>query len=222
MMKVTYIYHSAFLVETDHHVLIFDYYKGKLPEFDQTKPVYAFASHAHFDHYNKEILTWGATCILADDIVADKSENIHFIGPDMSMTLGDIKIQTLRSTDEGVAFLVACEGKKLYFAGDLNWWHWREESDAYNQEMARNYQREIDKLKGEHIDLAFIPLDPRLEDAYYLGLDYFMKQTDTDVVIPMHMWGKYQIQERLHHDQRAASYQSKVKEIVSKGDSFLL
>ncbi|WP_435072626.1 MBL fold metallo-hydrolase [Ohessyouella blattaphilus] len=221
-MKVTYIYHSAFLVETDNHVLIFDYYKGELPKYDSSKKVYVFASHAHFDHYNKEILKWGKTYILADDITAEGGENVHFIGPDMSMNLDDIQIQTLRSTDEGVAFLVVCEGKKIYFAGDLNWWHWREESDAYNQDMAKSYQAEINKLAGQHIDLAFIPLDPRLEDAYGLGLDYFMKQTDTDVVIPMHMWGKYKIQERLHHDKRAASYQSRVKEIVSKGDSFLL
>ena len=35
------------------------------------------------------------------------------------------KIRTLRSTDEGVAYLVSYRGKRIYHAGDLNWWHWR-------------------------------------------------------------------------------------------------
>ena len=30
-MKITYLYHSGFAVELDRHVLVFDYYKGKLP-----------------------------------------------------------------------------------------------------------------------------------------------------------------------------------------------
>ena len=32
-MKITYIHHSAFLVETESAYLLFDYFQGKLPEF---------------------------------------------------------------------------------------------------------------------------------------------------------------------------------------------
>ncbi len=35
------------------------------------------------------------------------------------------EIRTLRSTDEGVAFVVHYAGKTIYHAGDLNWWHWK-------------------------------------------------------------------------------------------------
>lgn len=31
------------------------------------------------------------------------------------------------STDEGVAFLVTAEGRTVFHAGDLNWWHWEGE-----------------------------------------------------------------------------------------------
>ena len=39
------------------------------------------------------------------------------------------EIRTLRSTDEGVAFVVHYAGKTIYHAGDLNWWHWEGEPD---------------------------------------------------------------------------------------------
>ena len=42
-MKITYIHHSAFLVETESAYLLFDYFQGKLPEFSEEKPLYVFA-----------------------------------------------------------------------------------------------------------------------------------------------------------------------------------
>ena len=108
-------------------------------------------------------------------------------------TLDGLSVRTLRSTDAGVAFLVETEGKTLYHAGDLNWWHWEEESRVYNEMMKRNYWYEIGKIEGQAIDVAFVPLDPRQEEQYYWGMDYFMKHTDTKVVFPMHMWGHYEV-----------------------------
>ena len=39
-MKVTFIYHSAFLVELERCSLLFDWYGGDLPKIDRTKPLY--------------------------------------------------------------------------------------------------------------------------------------------------------------------------------------
>ena len=50
MMKVTYIYHSCFLVETSDFYCLFDYYRGTLPTLEKNKPVYVFSSHGHGDH----------------------------------------------------------------------------------------------------------------------------------------------------------------------------
>ena len=36
-MKITYIHHSAFLVETEAAYLLFDYFQGKLPEISTGK-----------------------------------------------------------------------------------------------------------------------------------------------------------------------------------------
>ncbi len=42
MLKVTFLYHSAFLVELSHCSLLFDWYGGAIPAFDRHKPLYVF------------------------------------------------------------------------------------------------------------------------------------------------------------------------------------
>ena len=56
-MKITYIHHSGFLVETDSCYYLFDYEKGSLPEMDVTKQIFVLSSHGHHDHYNPEIFS---------------------------------------------------------------------------------------------------------------------------------------------------------------------
>ena len=56
MIKITYLEHSGFAVECDDYVLIFDYYKGNLPQFDKDKKICVFASHVHYDHFKKKYL----------------------------------------------------------------------------------------------------------------------------------------------------------------------
>ncbi len=36
-MKITYIHHSSFCVELENSILLFDYFKGELPEFNKDK-----------------------------------------------------------------------------------------------------------------------------------------------------------------------------------------
>ena len=55
MMKITYINHSGFLIETRDCYYIFDYYKGELPHLDKEKEVIVFCSHFHEDHFNPQI-----------------------------------------------------------------------------------------------------------------------------------------------------------------------
>lgn len=39
-VKVTYIEHSCFSVELDNSILLFDYYKGEIPDFDKAYPMH--------------------------------------------------------------------------------------------------------------------------------------------------------------------------------------
>ncbi len=52
-MKVTFILHSGYFVELESCCLLFDYWKGDIPQSD--KPLYVFASHHHEDHFSPEV-----------------------------------------------------------------------------------------------------------------------------------------------------------------------
>lgn len=218
-MKVTYIQHSGFMVECEESVLVFDYYRGMLPPVSKDKSFYVFASHSHGDHFQQEIFDWEKDYprihyILSDDIQAETAANRLFLGPDEECGLGDLRIKTLRSTDEGVAFFVSVQDggqiRNIYHAGDLNWWHWEEESAAYNREMEQNFKKALLPMEGAQIDVAFLPADPRLEDAYYLGFDWFMRHTDTKRAYPMHLWRRYGVIDKLRSQPEAKDYRDRI------------
>ena len=208
-MEITYLGHSGFLVETSAAYLLFDYIRGDLPEFDKAKRLYVFASHAHSDHWDPGIfadtrLKDASAFILGFDIREPfeamlprdkKPANLPVLWafPRQTIRTSDFSCEMLLSTDEGVAFLVRTEKETIYHAGDLNWWHWNGDPKERNMERARNFKREIDRMKGVHIDAAFIPLDPRQEDAFRFCMDYCMETLDADHVFPMHFWGDYEL-----------------------------
>ena len=228
-MKITYLDHSGFAVEYKKYVLIFDWYKGKLPEFDSEKEIYVFSSHSHYDHFDRKIFELeniypNIRYVLSADITEKPvPSKVWFVIADKEYRIGNLKVQTLHSTDAGVAFLVYVDDRIIYHAGDLNWWHWEEEeSEYYNEQMRMDYQKEIHKLKNIRIDVAFVPLDPRQEEQYYWGLDYFMKHTDTELVFPMHMWGHYEVYEKLMNNPQAESYKEHVMHVKVPGQVFEL
>lgn len=227
MIRVTYLSHSGFLAELDQAYLLFDYYKGELSELKAGKPFYVFVSHAHYDHYRKDIFQLREYLpeiyyIISGDVDVPGESGIVQIQPNEERIIGGIKVRTLRSTDEGVAFLVQCSDETVYHAGDLNWWHWEEEGEAYNTMMRRNYQYEINKLNGVKIDVAFVPVDPRLGEQYYWGLDCFMRRTDTQAVFPMHFWDNYGIFDRIILEKSAQEYVDRIQRITKEGQVFEL
>lgn len=227
-MKITYLGHSGFLVELSEHYLLFDYYTGKLPVFLPEKRLTVFVSHGHQDHYNQEIFALRydydaenpgqsndirhITYVLSKDInrrraeeLAGKEGRLLFVKSHESCVLYEkcMAIETLRSTDIGVAYIVTVEenGKsyRFYHAGDLNLWKWEGESKAHNNNMEANYRREMELLRGQHFDAAFVPLDPRLEKYAFGGMDIFLEAAKADVVFPMHFWKQPEIiREYLH------------------------
>ena len=238
-MNVTYLYHSGFAVELEKHIFVFDYMKGKLPDWDGRKEIIFFASHKHPDHFVMDIFQWfgkyeNLRYVLGSDIkLSDKYLECNGVDPcvktvitnagkNRTLELGDVKIETLRSTDEGVAFIVCTEGKTIYHAGDLNWWHWEGEADSWNTQMEKDYKKEISLIDGRHFDVAFVPLDPRLEWAYGLGMQEFLEHTDTDHVFPMHMWDDYRIIDKYKKSDKGRQYADKVMEISRPGQEYAL
>ena len=86
--------------------------------------------------------------------------------------------------------------------------------------MTRRFQSEIAKIKGRHFDAAFVPLDPRQEERYSWGLDYFMRNTDTDMAFPMHFWKDHTVIDRLLEAEISGPYRKKVQKITEEGQEF--
>ncbi|BCN31436.1 MBL fold metallo-hydrolase [Anaeromicropila herbilytica] len=242
-IKVWYLNHSGFAVQTASHFLIFDYYPEKgepfWGKFDnglinpielKDQRVIVFSSHAHFDHYNEKIFELRDTVtdlhyVLSDDIKKLKEHDkgdilpVHFW---KEYDYQDMHIKTLHSTDVGVAYFITVDGTTIYYAGDLNWWLWKGDDEHSIKTMGGEYRHEIDSLKNEKIDIAFIPADPRLEENYILGIDYFLRTVDTKVLFPMHFWGRYKIFDWIQNDRLTIQYQDKIKEITHRGQLFEL
>ena len=85
------------------------------------------------------------------------------------LSLPGVTVEALPSTDEGVAFLVTAEGRTVFHAGDLNWWHWEGEDPVWNRNMEADFRRYAEPLRGRKIDLAMLPLDPRLGEDGFRG-----------------------------------------------------
>lgn len=214
-MKITYISHSGFLVEWENCYWLFDYYKGGIPVMDSGKQLIVFVSHKHGDHFNPEIFELSnkyknISYILSSDIKLKDNKNnplelnpnlpekVHIIKPNSKLEFSDqynkaIIVETLKSTDCGVAFLLHYQGKTIYYAGDLNLWMWKGESRQYNNNMKAMFDKEMQKLKDITIDIAFAPLDPRQEEYYYMGLVELLETARVKYVFPMHCWGEFDI-----------------------------
>lgn len=112
-----------------------------------------------------------------------------------------LTVQTLHSTDRGVAYLVKHDNSVIYHAGDLNDWSFDETSPQYdeqrNRQMCGSYRHEIlllkEWLKETVPDAVFLPLDPRLGSRYAKGFVYFLKKINVKKAYPMHFWDKPEI-----------------------------
>lgn len=220
-MKVTHLNHSGFLVELDHHLLLFDYIKGDL-QLNPLKPLYIFVTHSHDDHYHPSIFHIQHPhihYIFSDSMTSLKKA--FFVKANHTYTIDDIVIQTLLSTDEGCAFIVNVESQRIYHAGDLHWWHWEGEDPQDNDYQARVYQQQINLIENP-INIAFVVVDQRLEDAYLLGLQYFLEHVPCQYIFPMHYFGDYTITQKLQHVHLNNPYHAKIMAITHSQQSFIL
>lgn len=119
MIRLTYIFHSGFVVETAAGILVFDYWldlANVLPKCLSRRGgrhVYVFASHFHEDHFTKDIFGWkqslgsGVTYILSKDILkhrrADKGEADVWLAKGGTWADENIQVTATGSNDSGVS-----------------------------------------------------------------------------------------------------------------------
>jgi L-ascorbate metabolism protein UlaG (beta-lactamase superfamily) len=233
-MQVTFLAHSGFLVELPSVTLLFDWWKGELPTLPE-KPLLVFASHEHNDHFNPHIFSLDdgrdVRFLLGSDIrLTAKNKELWGINDETASkstrmapgetleVLPGVTVETLQSTDEGVAFLVCADGETIFHAGDLNWWHWEGEPDPWNPDMARNFKAYAEPLRNRRVDLAMLPLDPRLGEAGFWGPKYFLELADICRFLPMHQWKSFDLTETFL--QTYPQFRDRTVSIAERGQTF--
>ena len=206
-MNITYLHNSGFAIEMDDVLLIFDYWKdvGKgrglaygtidAAGLSAYRRVIALASHAHPDHFNPVITTWPRVeLVLSDDILAN-APNAVMLSPGRSWTPPDdadgLRVEAFGSTDQGVSFLVSLRGAVIFHAGDLNCWHWQDESSPEEAAVARDaFARTLApialRVDGTPPHVALLPVDSRLGSDYDEGALAMVRALKPRVVVPMH------------------------------------
>lgn len=221
MIVVNCIGHSGFTVESDTHMLIFDYSEGNLPKLPMKKKIYVFISHSHEDHFNPDIFSLCREhpnvkyivssdiptsilrdCGVTDCIIAEPGMDLR---PESRF-----RLRVLPSTDLGVAYLAGCMGRNIFHAGDLNLWLWQGMREDEVFDMTTRFREYTRGLKNFWIDLAFLPLDTRQGIYSFLGFDYYMKHFRIKTAIPMHFFGSSKIVEDLMYHPLARDYKNKI------------
>lgn len=221
-IKIKYLYHSGFLVETEKNLLVFDYYQGTVNNWTELteKRIFIFSSHSHPDHFNPQIFEWqkdrpDIQYILSRDIRVPQKPNIHFLSPYEELEIENLKIMAYNSTDLGVSFFVQSEGIRLFHAGDLNWWYWLDDTPEEKAKAEKDFKDEVAKIKKEPIDIAFFPVDPRLEQNYCAGAEYFIQEINPKIFIPMHFADSPEIIEKFTDKMKGCP--SQILEFTQRG-----
>jgi len=210
-MDITYLDNSGFYVALSNTTLVFDYYNntpsgpktrdgGVLMMEDIQRPgnTYVFVSHRHHDHYNRDILTWQKhnpeVRYIFDSGVERKNASIHHLVKGDVYEDTDIYVKAFGSTDIGISFLVKAEGKTIFHAGDLNFWHWDAKADAeFIAKAEKDFLAELDALmdSDETIDVMFFPCDYRMGKNADIGAKRMIDALAPAVFVPMHFQNRF-------------------------------
>ncbi|GAB6013049.1 MBL fold metallo-hydrolase [Viscerimonas tarda] len=207
-MKLIYLFHSGFVIEANGCIVILDYYRDANKVVHDiiaqyTGKIYVLSSHSHPDHFSAEILSWKKKNSRVQYIFSNDILDAGLVAKDAAVYLAKsetysdnlLYIKAFGSTDLGVSFLINLEGKAIFHAGDLNNWHWNEESTAGEIREAESfYLDELSALTNEikQLDLAMFPVDPRLGKDYTKGAEQFVQALKVDLFAPMHFGEEYQ------------------------------
>ncbi|MCM1163161.1 MAG: MBL fold metallo-hydrolase [Muribaculaceae bacterium] len=214
MITVTYLDHSGFAVTTPTAIMVFDYYKDpdkKLEKVlhshpDPEVPVLFFVTHHHPDHFNTSIFELAQnrkrTYILSNDIfsklVPKTGISVAWMSPGdvIDSIPGISEVKAYGSTDAGVSYFITLpDGKTIFHAGDLNDWHWSEESTPREiAESEAQFTKIVNRLAEEHpsIDIVMFPVDARLGKDFARGAKTFLEKVKVAFFFPMHFWGEPQ------------------------------
>lgn len=193
-IRIKHIFHSGFHIEYKDKVIVFDVF-NHLDQY-KDKDILFFVTHSHGDHYNPEIKGLKQNnkikYVISSDVPMEAGHDTFVVEKGDVLDLDGFKIQVFGTTDLGVSYLVQIGDNAVFHSGDLNWWHWENNSEASQIEEKEMYQKEISLLEGREIDFAFVPVDYRLKTASRWAMDYFIEKLNPKYLIPMHFAEEYE------------------------------
>lgn len=215
-MRLTYIFHSGFLLETGNSILVFDYWMDPAhvmeKYLDSGKRIYVFSSHFHEDHFNRCVFSWrkdgrDIVYILSKDILkrrrAQKDEADVWLAKGGEWQDDRIFVSATGSTDSGVSWIVRIENRTIFHAGDLNNWYARFLTDDYHGGViySEEFQCDVNPEKEEKLflgelkdiqklsdrfDVVMYPIDGRIGNGYTRGGRQFIDRFKVGLFVPMH------------------------------------
>ena len=225
-MRITFLGQSGFAVDTGAQLLLFDYAPRRrrklteplLREMLENRRCTVFVSHVHEDHFSPEIYELpNCRYVIAEGVPAACGALTVAAGADYEPD--GLRIRTFDSTDVGVAFLVEADGRRIYHAGDLNWWHWADQPAAWNARMERAFLAQAAQITAQPIDLAFLTADPRQKDAWLWGFDHLMRHGRIAHAVPMHFWNAAAAARRVSEAACTQPYRDRILTLSACGES---
>lgn len=226
----TFLHHSGVLVETEQHQIFIDVHfdsvmtKAALVALiNADKQTFFFVTHGHRDHFEPEIFenlndqgVQKPTYVISEDVkdrLSETEQSVLWVEPNQTYTLAseqndEITIKTFKSTDLGVAFLINVDGVSVFHSGDLNWWHWKNATLEMQEQEEKDYKSIMDLVIKESIDLAFVPIDVRLENSACLAMTYFAKRSNAKVIVPIHFGQEF---DALHASIQASYLKDEIR-----------
>lgn len=216
-IAIDYLGGSGFLVGLGDTGMLFDASEHgsdqrMLPDravLSAFKRLYVFISHHHEDHFSPAVYDLcgsDAVYIVGFD-VPEPYRGVR-MSPGEERGFGPVSVHAYGSTDDGVSFLVTYAGIVLFHAGDLNLWHWRDESSITEIEAAEKaFYACVAPIPQQKIDVAFFPVDPRQGSMYDAGAGYFVMTVKPRFMVPMHFQGRADVAMRFSVTGRNPLYQ---------------
>lgn len=204
-------------VAKEEQVTELDYAPGVWPELPKDKPIVFFASHRHQDHYSHDIWEFrkklpDVSYVLAWEIpfslgvrtriglTEEELAKVYRLKAHetQEISVGETKmvVTTLDSTDCGVAYHVTIDGHTIFHVGDLHNWAWEEGGDEYCVPMKKAFDKERVLMEGKEAEVAFLILDPRLENTAFHGIDAWLETMEFGHIFPIHQWKQYDLTDK--------------------------
>ena len=88
--------------------------------------------------------------------------------------------------------------------------------------MTAMFNKEMDVLKDIPIDIAFVPLVPRQEEWYYLGLEKLLNSAKVRYVYPMHFWKKPDVIQQYKRERSMYANNAKIMDNNQNGQKWYI